>query len=138
MRVLESVLLPDPLGPMTACTSPRLRPSDTPRRISRPSTATCRSSISNSANVLPLSGDVVRAAGVAGAQPGRPGHDGPQQSSIDVLLVAAGMAGASRDVLDGAVAVPQLDPSVRPLHQLGHVALLGREPGQLPDALLEV
>src|SRR5205823_4951030 len=51
MRVCESVLLPDPLGPMTACTSPLLTESDTPLRISRPSTLTRRSLISKSAIV---------------------------------------------------------------------------------------
>src|SRR5256714_2779357 len=49
MRVCESVLLPDPLGPITACTSPLLTESDTPLRISRPSTLTRRSLISKSA-----------------------------------------------------------------------------------------
>src|SRR2546423_4052168 len=48
MRVCESVLLPDPLGPITACTSPLLTESDTPLRISRPSTLTRRSLISKS------------------------------------------------------------------------------------------
>src|SRR3954451_13919449 len=33
-RVLASVLLPEPLGPMMACASPALTVSDSPRRIS--------------------------------------------------------------------------------------------------------
>src|SRR5712692_7993890 len=49
MSVCESVLLPDPLGPITACTSPLLTESETPLRISRPSTLTRRSLISKSA-----------------------------------------------------------------------------------------
>src|SRR6267143_825749 len=52
MRVCESVLLPEPFGPITAWTSPRLTESDTPLRISRPSTLTRRSLISKSA--IPL------------------------------------------------------------------------------------
>src|SRR5438270_2485327 len=49
MSVWESVLLPDPFGPITACTSPLLTASETPLRISRPSTLTRRSLISKSA-----------------------------------------------------------------------------------------
>src|SRR6266536_2242258 len=123
---------------MTACTSPRLRPSETPFRISRPSTATRRSSISNSANFLPLSGDVVRAAGVAGAQPGGAGDHGSQQPLVDVLLVPAGVSAPGGDVLDRAVAVTELELTVRALTQLRHVSLLGGQAGQLADARVEV
>src|SRR3984893_3775922 len=52
MRVCDSVLLPEPFGPITACTSPLLTESDTPLRISRPSTLTRRSLIWKSA--IPL------------------------------------------------------------------------------------
>src|SRR5712691_864290 len=52
MRVCDSVLLPEPFGPITACTSPLLTESDTPLRISRPSTLTRRSLISKSAIAL--------------------------------------------------------------------------------------
>src|SRR3954466_8035089 len=38
----ESVDLPEPFGPMIACTSPGLTVSDSPWRISRSSTRTCR------------------------------------------------------------------------------------------------
>src|SRR5215469_2519463 len=124
MSVFDSVLLPEPFGPMTACTSPRLSPSETPRRISRPSTETCRSLIAKSANFLPhqvLSSsppggggvglgcgvDVIRAARVAGSQPARPHDGGSQQPPVEILLVAAGMAPARRHVLDRAVAVPE-------------------------------
>src|SRR5215471_4702449 len=140
IRVLESVLLPEPLGPMTACTSPRLSPSETPRRISRPSTETCRSWISKSANFLPLSVgvDVVGAARVAGAQPRRAGDRGAQQPPVHVQLVPAGVAAARGDVLDGTVAVPELELAVRALDQLGHVALLPGQPDQLANAVGEV
>src|SRR5215472_7243777 len=122
---------------MTACTWPRSRSSETPCRISRPSTATCRSLISNSANFLPLSGDVVGAAAVAGSEPARTGHGGAQQAPVGGLLLAAGVPAPRRHVLDGAVAVPQLEAALRPLHQLAHVALLRRQARQLADALLE-
>src|ERR1700748_3709519 len=38
----ESVDFPEPLGPMIACTSPLFTVSDSPWRISRSSTRTCR------------------------------------------------------------------------------------------------
>src|ERR1700716_2600953 len=139
ISVLESVLLPEPFGPMTACTSPRLSPSEMPRRISRPSTATCRSLISKSANLLPLSGgDVVRAARVSGAQPRGAADQRAQQAPVHVLLLPARVPAPGRHVLDRAVAVSELEPAVRPLDQLGHVTPLGRQPDQLPDPLFEV
>src|SRR2546428_11089845 len=48
MIVSASVLLPEPLGPMIACTSPARTTRSMPRRIGLPSTATCRSLISRS------------------------------------------------------------------------------------------
>src|SRR6187431_2623853 len=42
MIALPSVLLPEPFGPMSACTSPRLITRFTPRRIGLPSTETWR------------------------------------------------------------------------------------------------
>src|SRR5215469_8828825 len=139
MRVLESVLLPDPLGPMTVCTSPRLKPSETPRRISRPSTETCRSLISKSANVFPLSvGDVVGAARIAVAEPARPDDRRPEQPPVQVLLLPAGIPAAGGDVLDGTVAVSELESAVGCLEQFGHVTVFAREPDQFADTLREV
>src|SRR5215468_787638 len=43
----ESVLLPEPFGPMTACTSPARRERSIPRRIATPPALACRSSISS-------------------------------------------------------------------------------------------
>src|SRR5919109_5390085 len=43
-----SVLLPDPFGPMIACTWPRSIDRSTPRRISRPPPRTCRFSTTRS------------------------------------------------------------------------------------------
>src|SRR5579884_3620738 len=138
MRAQESVLLPDPLGPITACTSPLSRASETPFRISRPSTLTCRLRILKSAKVLPLSRDLVGAARIPRREPGGAGHGSAQEPLVDVLLVPAGVAGADRLLLDGTVAVPELEAAVGPFHQLGHVSLLGGQPGQLPGAVPEV
>src|SRR5438045_1703941 len=48
----DSVDLPEPFGPMIACTSPRLTVSDSPWRISRSSTRTWR--FLTSSNDIPL------------------------------------------------------------------------------------
>src|SRR5713226_4152467 len=48
MIVSASVLLPEPLGPMIAWTSPERMTRSIPLRISLPSTVTCRSVISRS------------------------------------------------------------------------------------------
>src|SRR5262249_61931766 len=121
---------------MTACTSPRLRPSETPLRISRPSTVTCRSLISKSANVPPvrvrvrvrageasLLWDLVGAGGVAFGEPGRSRDRRPQQSFVNLLLVPAGLAASRRHVLDGAVALKQLKHPLWAFDPPGHVAL---------------
>src|SRR5262245_36146618 len=47
-NVLASVDLPEPLGPISAWSSPAPTARSTPLRISTPSTATCRSTTSNS------------------------------------------------------------------------------------------
>src|SRR4030081_2370597 len=98
MRVFDSVDLPEPLGPITAWTSPLLMPSVIPFRISRLSTLTCRAVISRSAMNLPffqlLAGpDDVGAVGVRVRQPGGPLDGGPQQPLVHRLLAVAGMAG---------------------------------------------
>jgi hypothetical protein len=45
----DSVLLPEPLGPMMACTSPGMSSRSIPLRTSRPATRTCRSLMLSSA-----------------------------------------------------------------------------------------
>src|SRR4051812_31572671 len=42
MSTCESVDLPEPFGPMSACTSPERTSRSTPRRISCPATVACR------------------------------------------------------------------------------------------------
>src|SRR5205823_7730037 len=137
MSAFASVLLPEPLGPMTAWISPLFRPRETPFRISRPSTLTRRSLISKSANSLPLvRSDLIRAAGVASPGPGRPHHLRAEQPAVEVELVLAGVTGPRGDVLDGTVAVSQLEGAVRPLRHLGHVAVLLCDARQLPGPRL--
>src|SRR5216683_2688046 len=94
-----------PLGPMTACTSPLLMESVTPFRISLPSTLARRSRISKSANFPSAPLDFIRAIARRLAHPGGSRHRRAQQPFVHLLLVHAGQPGASRDVLDGAVAV---------------------------------
>src|SRR6185312_8131924 len=48
MTVSASVLLPEPFGPMIACTSPLRTVSSIPLRIGLPSTSTCRSRMTRS------------------------------------------------------------------------------------------
>src|SRR5260370_17515780 len=50
MTVSASVLLPEPFGPMIACTSPLRTTRSIPLRISLPSTVTCRSLTTSSGN----------------------------------------------------------------------------------------
>src|SRR6202165_1875488 len=90
---------------MTACTSPLLMESVTPLRISLPSTLARRSRISKSANFPSTLLDFVRAVAGRFAHPRGSRHRRPQQPFVHLLLVHARQAGASRDVLDGAVAV---------------------------------
>src|SRR5437867_6137059 len=124
---------------MTAWISPLFRPRETPFRISRPSTLTRRSLISKSANSLPLvRSDLIGAAGVAGADPARALHLGPQQAPVVVELLLAGVPGSRGDVLDRSVAVPELKITVLTPGHFGHVALLVGESSQLAGPLLEV
>src|SRR5690606_24718624 len=72
------VLLPVPLGPMTACTSPPFRARSTPVRISLPSTDTFSPRISNNADMFfpPLVGALVHPLIKTGFAPAgaTPGH----------------------------------------------------------------
>src|ERR1700758_31658 len=123
---------------MTAWTSPLLMASVTPLRISLPSTLARRSRISKSANLLAPCLDFISAVRCRLADPARSLHRRAQQSRVHLLLVLAGQRAAHRDVLARAVAVADRQPAVRQLHALGHVAVLGGEPGELGDARLEI
>src|SRR5216683_375845 len=127
-----------PLGPMTACTSPLLMESVTPFRISLPSTLARRSRISKSANFPSAPLDFIRAIARRLAHPRGSRHWRAQQPFVHLLLVHAGQPGASRDVLDGAVAVTDREPAPSHFDHLGHVAVLGGELGELADASFKV
>src|SRR5438105_5589689 len=138
MSVCDSVDLPDPFGPITACTSPLDTSSETPFRICRPSTLARRSLISKSANFLFVLLHDISAVVRRLSHPCRSLHVGAQQPLIHVLLVDASRPGAGRDVLDWAVAVADREPTLVELHHFGHVAVLGCEPGQLADSRFKV
>src|SRR5260370_29497212 len=129
MSVWERVDVPEPLGPMTACTSPLLMASVTPLRISLPSTLALRSRISKSANFPSAFLDFISAVARRLGHPRRPLHRRPQQPLVHLLLVHAREPRAGRDVLDGAVAVADPNPAAPQLDHLGHVPVLA---GQLP------
>src|ERR1700730_15067555 len=138
MRVWDRVDLPEPFGPMTACTSLLLMASVTPLRISLPSTLALRSRISKSANFPSALLDFICAVAGCLAHPGGPAHRRPQLPFVHLLLVHAGQAGAGGDVLDWAVAVTDPKAAPRKLHHLGHATVLGCELGQLDDSSLKV
>src|SRR5579859_1926691 len=138
IRAYESVDLPDPFGPITACTSPLLMDRVTPLRIGLPSTLACRSRISKSANFVIALLHLISAVGRGLSQPRRPLHRRAKQALVHLLLVLARERGPSGHVLDGAVAVAYRQAAARKLDHFGHVSVLGRKPGQLADPLIEI
>src|SRR5579872_338612 len=134
----DSVDLPDPFGPITACTSPLLMLRVTPLRISLPSTLARRSRISKSANLVLALLHFIGAVRGRIAQPGRPFHRGAEKALVHLLLVLARKRSTARDVLDGAVAVANREPAAGQLDHFGHVPVLGRKLSQLTDAAVEV
>src|SRR5438093_12937388 len=138
MSVCDSVDLPEPFGPITACTSPLEMPRETPLRICRPSTLARRSLISKSANSLLALLDHVCAVVRGLRHPRRARDVGAEKPLVHLLLVYARQPRSGRDVLDGAVAVSDGEPAVRDLDHLGHVAVLGGEAGKLAAARLKV
>src|SRR6266550_2911066 len=107
-------------------------------RIWRPSTLARRSLISKSANLLFLLLHHVSAVIVRFSHPGRSSHVGSEKPLIHLLLVDARQPGAGGDVLDGAVAVADRQPAVPKLDHLGHVPVLGGEPGELANSRCKV
>src|SRR3990172_1770590 len=119
-----SVLLPEPLGPMMACTSPRSIERSMPRRISRPPQRTCRRSTqrSGSANTalqrdaqqfLRLDGEFHRQ--LPEDLPAEPAHNQvdrlvcgqPALAAVEELVVAN--LRRRRLVLDASGRVPDLE-----------------------------
>src|SRR5579864_8199875 len=128
MSVCDRVDLPEPFGPITACTSPLLIASETPFRICRPSTLARRSLISKSANYSSLVLlHYVRAVVGRLGHPRRSCHPGAQQPLVHLLLVDARQPCAGRDILDGAVAVADRKRSIAQVDHFGHVTVLARE-----------
>src|SRR5258708_24832124 len=134
----DSVDLPEPFGPITACTSPLLMERVTPLRISLPSTLARRFLISKSANFVIALLHLICAVGRGLSQPRRPLHRRAQQALVHLLLVLARERGPGGDVLDGAVAVADRQATFRKLDDLRHVPVLGRKPRQLADPLVEI
>src|SRR2546426_2689163 len=138
MSVCDSVDLPEPFGPITACTSPFAMLSETPFRIWRPSTLARRSLISKSANFLfALLHHVCAVVGGLG-HPRRTSHVCPEEPLVHVLLVDARQAGAGGHVLDGAVAVADRGASPARLDHLRPVAVLRGEAGALAGSRCQV
>src|SRR5712692_1941776 len=99
-------------------------PRVTPFRICRPSTLARRSLISKSANFRSLLClyHLVSAIAVGLGHPGRPRDRLPQQPLVHLLLVQTRKPRPRRNVLDGAVAVPDREPTTTgELDRLGHV-----------------
>src|SRR2546425_4342124 len=138
MSVCDSVDLPEPFGPITACTSPFAMLSETPFRIWRPSTLARRSLISKSANFLFALLHHVSAIVGGFGHPRGTSHMCPEKPLVHMLLVDARQAGAGGHVLDGAVAVADREASVAELDHLGHVPVLRGEPGELADSRCKV
>src|SRR6267378_8197667 len=138
MSVCDSVDLPDPFGPMTACTSPLLMASVTPLRISLPSTLARRSRISKSANSLAPFLHLICAVRRGLSHPRRALHRCTQQALVHLLFVLAWQRRSHRNVLDRTVAVPDRQTAFWQLDDLRHVAVLGGEPRQLAYARIEI
>src|SRR5258708_3501913 len=112
--------------------------SVTPLRISLPSTLALRSLISKSDNFSSVSFHFICAVACRLGHPGRPGDRRSQEPLVHLLLVQTGQPGAGGDVLDGAVAVADREPTPRQLDHLGHVTVFPSELCQLADARLKV
>src|SRR5437016_10933889 len=89
ISVWDSVDLPEPFGPITACTSPLEMASETPLRICRPSTLARRSLISKSANFLSVLLHYVSAVVRRLSHPRRARHVGAEEPLVHLLLVDA-------------------------------------------------
>src|SRR5438309_11044668 len=112
--------------------------SETRFKLSRPSSLARRSLISTSANSLRVLLHHVSAVVRSLSHPRRARHVRAQEPLVHLLLVAARKPRAGRDILDRAVAVADREPTLSKLDHLGHVPVLGREPGQLVDPRLKV
>src|SRR3954471_2777773 len=129
MIVEASVDLPEPFGPISACSSPFETDRSTPLRISRSSTRRCRLRISRSANgfsYAALLGNEFGKRGVLQRAHDREAHAGPQQLGgagvvrVDLARADDRAVGVRADALD------RRDAALERLDHLGHRDLLGR------------
>src|SRR3954454_2469594 len=137
MIVEASVDFPEPLGPISACSSPFETDRSTPLRISRSSTRTCRLLISRSANgfsYAALLGNEFGKRGVLQRAHDREAHAGPQKLG-GAGMVGVGLAraddpavGVGGDAFDGG------DAPLERLHDLGHGDLVGLARQQIAAA----
>src|ERR1700687_4225473 len=112
--------------------------SVTPLRISLPSTLALSSLISKSAIFSSVSFHFIGAIVSRLGHPGGPGDRRSKEPLVHLLLVQAGQPCAGGDVLDGAVAVADREPTLRHFAHLGNVTVSRGELGQLADARFKV
>src|SRR3954469_6080132 len=125
MIVEASVDFPEPLGPMSACSSPLLTLRSTPLRISRSSTRTWRLRISRSANGGHLFWNEFGERGVLQRAHDREAHAGPQELG---RAAVPGLGFARADDLAvgvGGDALDRGDGTLERLDVLGHRDLVG-------------
>src|SRR3982074_238595 len=110
----------------------------TPSTVSLPSTLALRSLLSKSATFPSAFLDFIRPVVCRLGHPGGPSDGRSQEPFVHLLLVQARKPGAGGHVLDRAVAVKDPPPTIRQVHHLGHVTVLGGRLGELADARLKV
>src|SRR3981189_2927304 len=120
MRVWERVDLPEPLGPMTACTSPLLMPSVTPLRISLPSTLALRSLISKSDNFSSVSFHFIVASAGRFGHPRGPADRRSEKPLVHLLLIQARQPCPGGDILDGSTAPTARKAAPLQINHPGH------------------
>src|SRR3954462_11640435 len=127
MIVEASVDLPEPLGPMSACSSPLLTLRSTPRRISRSSTRTWRLRISRSAIWVSYAdrwgrdlGDEFAKRGVLQRAHDREAHARPQQLRRAAMSRFGFPRADDRAVRVGGDALDRRDRALERLDDLGH------------------
>src|SRR3954453_5816340 len=134
MIVEASVDFPEPLGPMSACSSPLLTLRSTPRRISRSSTRTWRLRISRSANGGHLFRDEFGEGRVLQRAHDREAHARPEELR-GAAMVGIGFPGTDdRAVGVGGDALDRRDRALERLDDLGHRDVVGAAGQQVAAA----
>src|SRR3954453_23912323 len=125
MMVEASVDLPEPLGPIRACSSPLSTLRSTPLRISRSSTRTWRLRISRSANGSHLFGNEFGEGRVLQRAHDREAHAGPQQFRRTTVSGLCLPRADDLAVRVGGDALDRGDGALERLDDLGHRDLVG-------------